>query len=55
MTKIYTQFMRAHSARVRVYVFSHILSNHVITVIFYTPVDEKIIDSETVPPGNQNQ
>ena len=40
MTKIYAQFTRARSARVRVRIFSHIPSNHVITVIFYTPVDE---------------
>ena len=26
--------------------FCHIPSNHVITVIFYTPVDETIIDSK---------
>ena len=40
MTKIYARFTRVHSARVRVRIFSHIPSNCVITVIFYTPVDE---------------
>ena len=40
MTKIYAQFTRACSARVRVHIFSHIPSNRVITVIFYTLVDE---------------
>ena len=38
MTKIYARFTRARSARVRI--FSHIPSNRVITVIFYTLVDE---------------
>ena len=45
MTKIYSRFMRAHSAQVRVHMFNHIQSNRVITVIFFTPVDEMIIDS----------
>ena len=45
MTKIYAQLTRAHSTRVRVHIFSHIPSNHVITVIFYIAVDEMIIDS----------
>ena len=35
MTKIYA----------RVHIFCHIPSNRVITVIFYTPVDETIVDS----------
>ena len=46
MTKIYAPFMRALSARVRVRIFSHIPSNRVITVIFYTSVNETIIDSK---------
>ena len=40
MTKIYARFTRARNARVRVRIFSHIPSNRVITVIFYTPVDK---------------
>ena len=40
MTKIYARFMRALRAQVRVNIFSHIPSNRVITVIFYTPVDD---------------
>ena len=51
MAKIYARFTRAR-------IVSHILSNRAITVIFYNPVDETIIDSnysKTVPPGNQNQ
>ena len=39
MTKIYARFTRVR-------IFSHIPSNHVITVIFYTPVNEMIIDSK---------
>ena len=40
MTKIYARFTRARSARVRVRIFSHIPSDRVISVMFYTPVDE---------------
>ena len=45
VTKTYARFTRVYSTRVRVCIFSHIPSNCIISILFYTPVDEMVIDS----------
>ena len=43
MTEIYALLPRMHSAQGRVCIFSHIPSNHIITVMFHTLEIESIV------------